>query len=86
MPYFEPLDSRDDLLPDAQLKEEIARVRRLSEIQAALFDQEMVRHRFLDETGRRQETVYADGTVIRVDFNRGTYRVIPSQCHQTVKK
>lgn len=86
MPYFEPLDSRDDLLPDAQLKEEIARVRRLSEIQAALFDQEMVRHRFLDETGRRQETVYADGTVIRVDFDRGTYRVIPSQCHQTVKK
>lgn len=86
MPYFEPLDSRDDLLPDAQLKEKIARVRRLSEIQAALFDQEMVRHRFLDETGRRQETVYADGTVIRVDFDRDTYRVIPSQCHQTVKK
>lgn len=52
MPYFEPFDSRDDLLPDTQLKKEIAHVRRLAKIQAALCDQEMVCHRFLDETGR----------------------------------
>lgn len=75
MPYFEPFDSRDDLLPDVQLKKEIAHVRRLAKIQAALCDQEMVCHRFLDETGRCQRTVYADGTAITVDFDRGTYTV-----------
>lgn len=75
MPYFEPFDSRDDLLPDAQLKGEIAHVRKLSGIQAALYDQEMVYHRFLDDTGRRQRAVYADGTAITVDFDRGTYTI-----------
>ena len=75
MPYFEPLDSRDDLLPDSLLRKEIAHVRKLAEIQAALFDQEMVYHRFLDDTGRRQQAVYANGTMITVDFDCGTYTI-----------
>lgn len=75
MPYFEPFDRRDDLLPDVHLKKEIAYVQRLAQIQAALFNQEMLYHRFLDRTGRQQEAGYADGTVIRVDFAHGTYSV-----------
>lgn len=75
MPYFEPFDSRDDLLPDEQVRGEITHVQKLAKLQAALYDQEMVSHRFLDEGGRRQQTVYADGTAITADFDRGTYTV-----------
>lgn len=75
MPYFEPFDQEDRLLPEPALKEEIHRVQELCAVQARLFDKEMVSHKFLDQGMRRQQTVYADGTVITVDFDQNTYQI-----------
>lgn len=75
MPYLEPFDQNDQLISEAALKEEVRRVQELCEVQARLFDKEMVSHRFLDQNLRRQQTVYADGTVITVDFDQNTYQI-----------
>ncbi len=75
MPYFDPLDDHDDLIPSEALEKEIARVQQLACIQAKLFDCEMIQHRFLDHSLRRQQAVYSDGTVITVDFERNTYSI-----------
>ena len=75
MPYFEPFDGQDDLIPAEALEQEIARVQPLANLQAKLFDREMIQHRFLDNTLRRQRAVYADGTVITVDFECNTYTI-----------
>ena len=61
--------------PHLALEKEIARVQQLACIQAKLFDCEMIQHRFLDHSLRRQQAVYSDGTVITVDFERNTYSI-----------
>lgn len=76
MPYFEPYeDGNRVLLPEKKLSEEISRVNKLTEIQASLYNQEMVSHKFLDTSCQRQQATYADGTKIMVDFSRGTYEI-----------
>lgn len=75
MPYFEPLKNEAALLDDDALRTEIKRVQPLAEIQKALFDQEMISHKFLDDAYRRQQAVYSDGTVITVDFEQDTYDI-----------
>lgn len=37
-------------------------------------DQEMVLHEFMDGTGERQKTVFANGITVEVDFMKGSYR------------
>lgn len=75
MPYLEPFDKNDRLLPQAELDMELRRIRELCELQARLYDKEMVSHQFVNGNPRRQQTVYADGTVITVDFNQNTYQI-----------
>lgn len=86
MPYFHPFAQTDrkigndnrsadmELLPEAELKAEIARVLPLTALQEKLYNKEMVRHEFLGST-RRQRTTYADGTTVTVDFEKDTYAV-----------
>ena len=86
MPYFSPFgdaktpignESRQmdlQLLSPAQLQLEIARVQPLTLLQARLYNQEMIRHVFLDGT-QRQQTLFADGTTVTVDFQTNTYEI-----------
>ena len=36
---------------------------------------ELVSHRILDKTGLRQQSTFADGTCVEVDFSKGTYEI-----------
>ena len=66
--------SDTDLLDDSDLALEIARVKPLSNLQAKLYNKEMVSHEFLGSY-RRQKAVYSDGTVITIDLDKGTYEI-----------
>lgn len=84
MPYFKPFgvgtakigtDNRTAdaaILDDEKLKTEIARIKPLADLQAKLYNKEMVRHEFLGSV-RRQRAVYSDGTTVTVDFDKNTY-------------
>lgn len=86
MPYISPFgtgiekigtDNRTadtQLLNDAELKKEIARIKPLAELQAKLYNKEMVKHEFLGSY-RRQEAVYSDGTTVIIDLDKDTYEV-----------
>lgn len=86
MPYINPFgtgirkigsDSRGaelELLDESKLKEEIARVKPLMQLQAKLYNKEMVKHEFFGSL-RCQKTTYSDGTVITVDLDKNTYEV-----------
>lgn len=63
-----------DLLEEDALKKEIARIKPLTELQAKLYNQEMIRHEFLDGV-HRQRTIYADGTIVTADFTTGTWEI-----------
>ena len=86
MPYISPFgtgvskvgtDNRTtdtELLDDEELKKEIARVKPLSDLQAKLYNKEMVKHEFLGST-RRQKATYSDGTTVTVDLDKNTYDI-----------
>ncbi len=86
MPYISPFgtgvskigtDNRTtdtELLDDECLKKEIARVTPLADLQAKLYNQEMVKHEFLGST-RRQRATYADGTTVTIDLDKNTYEI-----------
>lgn len=63
LPYVDP--GADDVT--------ITRVREAAEVATRLAHAEMVDHRFLDDTRRKQETEFSDGTVITVDFGTKEY-------------
>lgn len=63
-----------ELLDDEALKKEIDRVKPLADLQARLYNKEMVRHEFLGSY-RRQRATYSDGTSVTVDFDGNTYKV-----------
>lgn len=86
MPYISPFgtgvskigtDNRTTdtaLLDDESLKKEIARVTPLADLQAKLYNKEMVKHEFLGTT-RRQRATYADGTTVTIDLDNNTYEI-----------
>jgi len=37
----------------------------------------MTGHKFLDENYRRQQTTFADGTVVSIDLENDTYTIAP---------
>lgn len=88
MPYLHPYGETDmkigndprsadiELLPDSELEKEIGRVKPLTELQARLYNKEMVSHKFLDDTYKKQQTVYSDGTVVTVDTQSGAYEIM----------
>lgn len=87
MPYFNPFgetfekvgtDSRSadrELIDDKALKKEISRVKVLSEIQAKLYNKEMISHKFVDGNLRKQQTVFSDGTTVTANFDNNTYEI-----------
>lgn len=86
MPYIHPYgnslrkigtDNRTadiEMMSDAQLEEELARIRPLCELQAKLYNKEMMKHEFLGSY-RIQKAVYSDGTTVRIDLDKGTYEI-----------
>ena len=55
------------------LKEKIARVvRKLPGVREYC---ELKEHRFLDESGKKQEAVYSDGTVVKIDTEKNRYEI-----------
>lgn len=86
MPYLSPYgeekmkvgnDNRPagiDLLDNEMLKAELERIKPLCELQAKLYNKQMMKHEFLGGV-RKQKTTYSDGTSITVDFDRNTYEI-----------
>lgn len=86
MPYISPYgsgirkigtDSRTadlELMNDDGLKKEIARISPLCDLQAKLYDKEMVKHEFLGSL-RCQKATYSDGTTVTVDLDKDTYKI-----------
>ncbi len=86
MPYINPFgteigkvgnDNRTvstELLDDDKLKVEINRVRPLTQLQAKLYNKEMVKHEFLGSY-RRQRATYSDGTTVTIDLDRNTKEI-----------
>lgn len=86
MPYLHPFgtglskigtDNRTadtELLDDESLKKEIDRVKPLCDLQARLYNKEMVKHEFLGSC-RQQKAIYSDGTTITIDLDKNTYEI-----------
>ena len=86
MPYIHPYgnelkkigtDNRTadvGMMNDAELKKELARIAPLCELQAKLYNKEMVKHEFLGSY-RIQKAVYEDGTTVTIDLDKGTYKI-----------
>lgn len=63
-----------ELLDEHSLKNELNRIKPLTELQEKLYNKEMVRHEFLD--GKRvQRTIYSDRTTVTADFQKGTWTI-----------
>lgn len=54
-------------------EKQIADVKEACALSQKLAKAQMVRHEFLDDTHRKQRTVWSDGTVVEVDFDANTY-------------
>lgn len=86
MPYLHPFGDEDikigkdnrcadiKLLCEEKLKEEINRVKPLAELQAKLYNSEMIKHEFLDSY-RKQRTTFSNGTTVTVDFEKNTFQI-----------
>lgn len=86
MPYLHPfgtglskigMDNRTadtELLDDESLKKEIDRIKPLCDLQARLYNKEMVKHEFLGSY-RQQKAIYSDGTTITIDLDKNTYEI-----------
>jgi len=57
--------------------EELTRVKAMCALNARVGLLELVRHEFLDGSLRRQRFTYADGTMVTIDLDAGTYSVSP---------
>lgn len=56
--------------------EQIADVKEICAIAKRLAKQQMVKHEFLDDSYRKQRTIWADGTIVEVDFDTGDYKIV----------
>ena len=57
------------------LKEEVDRCAVVSSLHEKVAKEEMVRHEFLSKDYRIQRTIFADGTVVTIDQNKGSYDI-----------
>ena len=60
------------LKPDLNEEQIAALVERFKSVVAR---SEMVRHEFLDAAGRRQKTVFGDGTEVEIDLDKSSYTI-----------
>ena len=63
------------MMNDEDLKKELERIKPLCELQAKLYNKEMVKHEFLGSY-RKQKATYSDGTSIVIDLDKNTYEII----------
>ena len=56
-------------------EEEIERVKIAAKLHENVALHEMASHEFLNESGRKQQTVFANGTVVTVDFDENTWDI-----------
>lgn len=70
----DPRSADADLLDDESLRAEIERVKALSELQAKLYNKEMIKHEFLG-CYEKQKATYADGTTVTIDLKENTYEI-----------
>ena len=68
-------DGAFDEARERKLDEEIARYRVVSALQERIARCELVRHELLDSQGRRQRSLFSDGTAVTVDLDQGTYEI-----------
>ena len=61
-------------LPIEPSDEEWEKAGIVARLHSLVADQEMVLHEFMDGTGERQKTVFANGITVEVDFMKGSYR------------
>ena len=59
-----------------EVKDQIKRVEIVSKLQEKLAFEEMVSHRFIDGNPKRQETVFSDGTKVRIDLDRSEFEIV----------
>ena len=69
---FEDFDI--EMMADEDLKKELERIKPLCELQAKLYNKEMVKHEFLGSY-RKQKATYSDGTTVIIDLDRNTYKI-----------
>ncbi len=62
------------MMNDADLKKELERIKPLCELQAKLYNKEIVKHEFLGSY-RKQKATYSDGTSIVIDLDKNTYEI-----------
>lgn len=86
MPYIHPYgnslckigtDNRTadiEMMGDEDLKKELERIRPLCELQARLYNKEMLKHEFLGSY-RKQKATYSDGTSVVIDLDKNTYKI-----------
>ncbi len=86
MPYIHPYgnslckigtDNRTadiEMMSDEDLQKELERIRPLCELQARLYNKEMLKHEFLGSY-RKQKATYSDGTSVVIDLNKNTYKI-----------
>jgi len=58
-------------------QEELERVSTMGKLHQRLALMEMTDHRFLDNTYRKQQTVFADGTIVTIDLDKDSFQIIP---------
>lgn len=61
------------------IEEMIARCKVVQELHEKLAFCEMTRHELLDDTGKKQRTVFSDGTCVSVDLETGEYEISTAQ-------
>lgn len=86
MPYIHPFgnelrkigkDNRTadaKMMTDEELEKELQRIKPLCDLQARLYNKEMLRHQFLGSY-RKQKTIFADGTEVTIDLDKNTYEI-----------
>lgn len=63
-----------EMMSDDELKKEFERIKPLCQLQAKLYNKEMVKHEFLGSY-RKQKATYSDGTTVTIDLDKNTYKV-----------
>ena len=75
-PYFNNSMASLEVETDEVLLERINSVNKAAEINAKVYNAELVSHKFLDKNYRIQQTEFSNGVVIKVDFDKDTYEIM----------
>lgn len=74
-PYFNNSMANYERESDQQLKERVRLVQEAAQVNAKVYNAEMVSHKFLDDHYRIQQTTFSNGYKITVNFETDTYKV-----------